>query len=153
VPADQQSVALPGLHDGAARGKQWINCEGRGMSEQATTDRELLEAAAKAAGYAVFWPAQAERAMAWEKSSGVSRIFWNPLDEDGDALRLAVKLQLTVCNEHVESGVVYCTRGGDVFPSVPSGDTQIDVIAEDYVATRRAIVCAAAELAKDTDHG
>ena len=46
------------------------------------TDRELLEAAAKAAGYVHYHP-----------GDGFYQT-WNPLTDDGDALRLAVKLGL-----------------------------------------------------------
>lgn len=51
-----------------------------------TTDRELLELAAKAAGYE------------YAKHGGYIVVFgipgnWNPLSDDGDALRLAVKLE------------------------------------------------------------
>ena len=56
------------------------------------TDRELLEAAAKAAGI--------ER---WYWSSGLVIVGpatreepWNPLDDDGDALRLAVRLAIMI---------------------------------------------------------
>ena len=60
--------------------------------ERNMTDKELLEAAARAAGYA---PATSD--------SGVFVIFealeprdWNPLTDDGDALRLACKLHINV---------------------------------------------------------
>lgn len=110
-----------------------------------SNDRELLELAAKAAGIA---------------SNGLGDCFdmdreapWNPLSDDGDALRLAVKLQLTICNEHVNAGQVHCTRGYEVFPSVESGTIcdgpmAENVIPEDYAATRRAIVRAAAEIGR-----
>ena len=54
------------------------------------TDRELLEAAAKAAGQ----PAGRHRA-----SHGLlmaNDLYWSPLTDDGDALRLAAALLLTV---------------------------------------------------------
>lgn len=52
-----------------------------------TDDRELLELAAKAAGIELVWSSNEDqsprdRAM-WDT--------WNPLQDDGDALRLAVK--------------------------------------------------------------
>jgi hypothetical protein len=96
------------------------------------TDKELLELAAKAAGIELKWIS--------EKSyigSPVSA-HWNPIDFDGDALRLAVKLMLDIyCHE----------RGAHVdgdrreYHAEESGDDQ-------YAATRRAIVRAAAELGK-----
>ena len=115
------------------------------------TDRELLELAAQAAGYTLeehfdanglYWP--------WCIEIGD---YWCPLTDDGDALRLAVKLQLTVCNEHLSAGVAYCTQGIDrSFAEIRSGvKSDIEVIPEDYAATRRAIVRAAAEIAKATE--
>lgn len=54
------------------------------------TDRDLLEAAAKAAGYDIyFWSDKA----AHKKPPHGS---WNPLADDGDALRLAMKLKLNI---------------------------------------------------------
>jgi hypothetical protein len=117
------------------------------------TDRELVIFAAKAAdlrnvghydfqfGLEVMRPHSAPFA-------------WNPLHNDGDALRLAVKLQLTVWNEHVSAGAAYCTSGDPaegpftVFPSVTSGANESEVIPDDFAATRRAIVRAAAEIGK-----
>ena len=62
------------------------------------TDRELLEMAAKAVGI---------KTSAWHKiehpkNSGIYGAFycydsyWNPLTDDGDALRLAVKLGISI---------------------------------------------------------
>ena len=53
-------------------------------------DRELLESAAKAAG--IVWDRDSE---IWYGEPFV-RHDWNPLTDDGDALRLAVKLRMTV---------------------------------------------------------
>lgn len=96
-----------------------------------TTDRELLELAAKAAG--VVHPEILARHLA----SG-----WNPLTDDGDALRLAVKLGISpdwggfdveVCRRH--SGARnFC------YVEPHNGDP--------YAATRRAIVRAAAEIGR-----
>lgn len=49
-------------------------------------DRELLEAAAKAAGLTI-------TPMMFELGK------WNPLEDDGDALRLAVKLGLAILHD------------------------------------------------------
>ncbi|WP_321905203.1 hypothetical protein [Paraburkholderia tropica] len=114
------------------------------------TDRELLELAARAADYFITDGSQGYRTFRCK--GGVE---WNPLEDDGDALRLAVKLQLTVCNEHLSAGVAYCTRSipgngidEDAFPEVRSGTNESELIPEDYAATRRAIVLAAAEIAR-----
>lgn len=117
------------------------------------TDRELLELAAKAAGMPSHRYCEAWKAMAaYTMQDGYYGPSWNPLSDDGDALRLAVKLQLNVNNEHVSAGAAYCTRGEDeVFPIASSGmechgPAADHVIHEDYDATRRAIVLAAAEI-------
>ena len=90
------------------------------------TDRELLELAAKAAGI--------------KKSDAINRIEfnqWNPLTDDGDALRLAVKLKLGFKSFHGESWA--WIKPGNVF---------IEEHGDHYEATRRAIVRAAAEIGK-----
>ncbi len=93
------------------------------------TDRELLEAAAKAAGYVHHVSPidpQQHRPQHWTG--------WNPLTDDGDALRLAVKLDLTV--------MIGAVR--DV-----SGQLFLDKSEDDLEATRRAIVRAAAAIGKE----
>lgn len=65
------------------------------------SDRELLGLAAKAAGYSVRWY---EDSLAYGPTFGIEVEpgnpcgfeVWNPLTDDGDALRLAVKLKLQV---------------------------------------------------------
>ena len=90
------------------------------------TDRELLELAAKAAGIAHVTPMMIE----WGQ--------WNPLTDDGDALRLAVTLRIGLAGS--ESHVWACKL--DVCDiHEPRG-------SDSYAATRRAIVRAAAEIGK-----
>lgn len=97
------------------------------------TDRELLEFAAKAAGYDVdFNNEQLDRF--WVMDTG----FWNPLTNDGDALRLAVKLSFDI---KVFEGLVIVD---DIF-----GSGWSEIYDNDpYAATRRAITSAAAEIGK-----
>lgn len=57
------------------------------------TDRELLELAAKAAGL-VFCMYHQRPARLVQPDIGEAKVFWNPLTDDGDALRLAHKLGL-----------------------------------------------------------
>jgi hypothetical protein len=111
------------------------------------TDRELLEAAARAAGMALMWSRVEDVSPVRADTMGS----WNPLHYDDDALRLAVKLQLTVCNEHLSAGVAYCTGpDGESYPEVGAQvDTGEPLCADDYAATRRAIVRAAAALAPE----
>lgn len=100
-----------------------------------TNDRELLEAAAKAAGIEI---RRCRLDIDWRKDmqlkGGVS---WNPLTDDGDALRLAVKLGINLAQ----------------FPSevradaVKTNDYHVPHDADPYAATRRAIVLCAAALA------
>ena len=97
-------------------------------------DRELLEAAARAAGLRVKWmPAKpGTRAMFWQTNIGE----WNPMTDDGDALRLAVKLRL-----NVEAGWVVWTP-----PDGPPRDFCEPNSGDIHAATRRAIVRAAAAI-------
>ena len=119
------------------------------------TDRELLELAAKAAGvYA---------RISWTNSSGQPQMFnapfdfvrkhgaddlpviWNPLTDDGDALRLAVKLNMGI------SIPVFHKPRADVICFRDSGVNVIEKSNDPYAATRRAIVRAAAEIGKATE--
>lgn len=114
------------------------------------TDQELMMKAAKAAGAHSVLEGREGVMVQWSPNlRGFSR--WNPLADDGDALRLAVKLQLTICNEHLTAGVAYCTAGLNW--SGPSVDArwpqQQAVVDGDYAATRRAIVLAAADLGRN----
>ena len=106
------------------------------------TDRELLGLAAKAAGYNIAGEADS---MIVQHNYGCDAFIirndkgggslWNPLTDDGDALRLAVKLQLSPeydCDE------IYVSAGPDF--------TATENNADPYAATRRAIVRAAAEI-------
>jgi len=114
------------------------------------TDRELLELAAKAAGLTIEHWAQDDYAVVRD---GAAKVGWSPLVFDSDALRLAVKLGLTVCNEHESAGVVYCTRAyTEEFPAITSGKVgdPPGITEEDYAATRRAIVRAAAAIGAST---
>jgi hypothetical protein len=103
------------------------------------TDRELLEAAAKAAGIELRdWY---DSAQAFNLALSHSRSWWNPLTDDGDALRLAVKLRLRVKPPNVDTATVFCVEGDVLLSAVVSR-------GEHYAATRRAIVRAAAEIGR-----
>jgi hypothetical protein len=102
------------------------------------TDKELLELAAKAAG------------LTWSKSKDIThdglwiikpsiQTYWNPLTDDGDALRLAVKLRLSL--EWWTTGVsAESQQHGPGVIARFDGDPQ--------EATRRAITRTAAEIGK-----
>jgi hypothetical protein len=107
------------------------------------TDRELLELAAKAAGIELADVDELGGLLANTREDGPRCGTWNPLTDDGDALRLAVKLRMVVDwgfhpQEHVDAWID------------PQGhDSAKEFLADDPdAATRRAIVRAAAEMAK-----
>ena len=113
-------------------------------------DRELLELAAKAAGVNLVCKQLLDFSGA--EVDAYFNLFedgrygcWNPLQDDGDALRLAVKLNMFVdiCDECV---------GTSVSPAIWE---KIEILDNDYrpentkaSITRRAIVRAAAEIGK-----
>lgn len=104
------------------------------------TDRELLELAAKAAGYCLSDGSQGYRIFRCK--GGVE---WNPLTDDGDALRLAVRLNLQIIIEDERCGCVTASWGDDYQShAVEHSETPETACA----ATRRAIVRAAAEIAR-----
>lgn len=112
------------------------------------TDRELLELAAKAAGCG---PSHYEDGSWLEVRYGYTVAlwfderdgYWNPLECDGDAFRLAVDLGLLVCAYDDESWAQWYIK--------PYGRwiTTKEARGEDpYAATRRAIVRCAAKIGK-----
>ena len=120
------------------------------------TDRELLELAAKAGGYArheyVENSARDGRVVTGHYDS-LLEVCINPLTDDGDALRLAVKLMIRVSVNRAfglsipgSVTVEYPDRDGYYFAlgeAVTNGDP--------YAATRRAIVRAAAEIGRQME--
>ena len=101
-------------------------------------DKELLELAAKAAGLKPTTNALGQ--PSWTTGLGSGCFAWNPLQDDGDALRLAVKLEMTIDIDDkkvIAFGVFY-------------GYLKSEAINDDpYAAARRAIVRAAAEIGKE----
>ena len=63
-----------------------------------TTDRELLELAAKAAGIPIVACTCRDKRWPFAHNEAVSGKYghWNPLESDGDALRLAVRLKIDI---------------------------------------------------------
>ena len=98
------------------------------------TDRELLELAAKAAGM--------EYSDRQWSEYDEDYVTWNPLDDDGDALRLAVKLRI-----ELEFGSDFVNTGR----SQNLGEWHLaqEKLSDPYAATRRAIVRAAAEIGRN----
>lgn len=106
------------------------------------TDRELLEAAAKAAGIELrYW---AESQESFNLALTEPRRWWNPLADDGDALRLAVRLDIQFYFDIGINEVV-----AEWFDGKQCQDLRIYVGGGDKLsATRRAIVRAAAAMGK-----
>jgi hypothetical protein len=105
-------------------------------------DRELLELAAKAAGITT----RIEGHLSLPDAAMPSgwRI-WNPLTDDGDALRLAVKLHMSIgMYPHVSELRIYCPGAPEAIIAVVSF-ADAEALA---AATRRAIVRAAAEIGR-----
>jgi hypothetical protein len=105
------------------------------------TDRELLELAARAAGYVVD-DCGCGKSMRTSGETPRPHRHWNPLRDSGDAMRLSVDLGL-----HVEQyGIVRAykrVRGSFwVHGREPAGDDRL-------AATRIAIVRAAAAIGED----
>jgi hypothetical protein len=109
------------------------------------TDRELLEAAARAAGVDVDWR-QSVQCLCY--SGSPYNVAWNPLADDGDAFRLMAKLGLDVqySPEAVEVVAHQHARidGREVI--APWAWESLLDSADPNAATRRAIVRAAAAL-------
>ena len=107
---------------------------------QDMTDRELLELAAKAAGIQFYALSRGGARYAPQPGIMQPYVRWNPLADDGDALRLVVKCNLHVCVGY--GSVSACLQDDGSFH-------RIEEIKDDpYAATRRAIVRAAAEIGR-----
>ncbi len=123
------------------------------------TDRELLELAAKAAGL-TNWKFYEEHPFdgyprhSFGMRLGVNR--WNALTDDGDALRLAVKLHIKLMPYPLMTEAKHSVIASRRFFAPPDDDENTYVgheVAEPYgddpaAATRRAIVRAAAEIGR-----
>ena len=112
------------------------------------TDRELLELAAKAAGYTTI-QYQNLKDSSLDIRYGIDEAiwngedYWNPLENDGDALRLAVALKMNINHDDLSPTVSICLS------SVTWLDHPYD--SDPYAATRQAIVRAAAEIGKSME--
>ncbi len=108
------------------------------------TDKELLELAAKAAGYKKFrmFTDRAEVSLNTNWNEQVANwIRWNPITDDGDALRLAVKLKMQISC----SGRFVNVQIGRNWIETDAAFENLDI----YAAVRKAIVRAAAEIGKE----
>lgn len=113
------------------------------------TDRELLELAAKAAGVGGQWQfvRGSNTPTCYRGADG--RAF-DPLADDGDALRLAVQLRIDV---RIDNTTTLCYASNGLHQQAcekhtDHADPYSDLWADLFRATRHAIVRAAAEIGK-----
>lgn len=120
------------------------------------TDRELLKLAARAAGYELIdwtdaWPGIAGHPRVGEYGFLLRveqrPVLWNPLLDDGDALRLAVKLGI-----HIDCAFL-CAMPRDLYGKNPDDWTEgSDIDSDDECELmRRAIVHTVARIGKRQD--
>jgi hypothetical protein len=114
------------------------------------TDRELLERAAKAAGMADIGKYDDDFGFQIDADVPCGYVWWNPLTDDGDALRLAVKMNFYISIEVKNAGAIYVGVDFD-WDWSPRHPTKQDAPfgGDDYAATRRAIVRAAAAIGEN----
>ena len=118
------------------------------------TDRELLEFAAKAAGYTTEHKWNAERlqldppviALVVHENGELVSTGWNPLDTDGHALRLGAALRLHILHNDPGDSVLWVSAVLNKRGIHGVVEFQDEVQRAD--ATRRAIVLAAAEIGR-----
>ena len=110
------------------------------------TDRELLERAAEAAGiegrYDERWKAIMRPNGNASEGGGPAYSAWNPLTDDGDALRLSVKVAIDVVHARPQNGPHYVAA-----IDWDGNETLLECAGDPDAATRRAIVCAAVRAA------
>ncbi len=101
------------------------------------TNKELLELAAKAAGYE-FLSYDDVTEEAFCRTTELGTFIWAPQGNDGDALRLAVSMKIDLFFG-VDSVNVYFSEG----------ELEVDFNGNPAAATRRAIVLAVAEIGRN----
>jgi hypothetical protein len=115
--------------------------------DRETTDRELIENAANAAGLRVQHFHEDAGLYIVDPIEGGS--YWNPLRDDGEALRLAAQLRISVGYDgHAVGEWVFAQEPEK--PDTVSVRQYVRVSGGDFAAAyRRAIVLAAAEMATE----
>lgn len=119
-------------------------------------DKLILELAAKAFGINVLWSEPFERYEIWSTREDGGQEYhgeWSPLDDDGDAFKIQVKLGIDV---RIRSGMVECylsTRhwlnSGDYDLLLASSPIEKNEgLPGTYKSVRYAIALAAAEVGK-----
>ena len=109
-------------------------------------DRELLELAAKAAGIKIRWQSYGNYFVICDIDDEGIEAVWNPILDDGDALRLAIKLNMGISIPVMAAKYARV----DVITFRNSGVNVIEACKDDpCAATRLAIVRAAAEIGRN----
>lgn len=106
-------------------------------------EREEFELVAKACGIEASWDAEVGLFLIpVSYKGGINHEYWNPKTDDGDALRLAVKLGIAI-NHYQEDSVPFCIA------TVPYEQEFVQDYCKDPLdATRRDIWRAAVEYAR-----
>jgi len=105
-----------------------------------TTNREMLELAARAAGIGPVLCYETRR-NCLRIGTREKYVLWQPCTDDGDALRLAVKLGLGISIPLVNKRTDVVSFSGPLL-------SIIEAHGDPYAATRLAIVRAAAEIGR-----
>ena len=120
-------------------------------------DRELLELAAKAAGILLVWDGDSPKEVTEHWSCDPTEPpherewDWNPLTDDGDALRLAVRLNLAVVlHPALNQAIVRPYHTRDMNRECRE---DCEKHTDHFAATRHAIVRAAAEIGRQMQEG
>ena len=103
-------------------------------------DFQILELAAKAAGYYIEFVRNSGCFYRCEEDIG--REEWNPLDDDGDAFRLAIKL--SICIQFIPD----CDTAQVYQENKRGGAYNVHTAALGDIETRRIITQAAAEIGR-----
>ena len=103
-----------------------------------TDYKELLELAAKAMGYKYM------RGALWD-GRDVVEYEWHPQDDDGQALRMAVKLDISIVQDYDNEGIDYAIAE---FWLPDRREIEEPHGSDMYAANRKVIVQAAAEIGK-----
>lgn len=112
-------------------------------------DRELLELAAKAAGFVIGFsktsPEQG-RPYVWNDEKKKGR-WWNPIEDDGDALRLAIRLGMSL-STNLTNRFVTVNNESEFYDESKFGG-----VSDPDGTMRLAIVRAAAEIGRQMKEG
>jgi len=113
------------------------------------TDRELLELAAKAAGYDVVFVHDNKIPMRRDVPNRKGMKVWNPLEDDGDALRLAARVGISISFDEITDAEPHGVSAAWLGSEEDGGVFEFQQFRRDREsATRRAIVRAAAEIGR-----